>query len=425
MSHGRMRVALLSFGRSGGTGQYPAGLANGIANHADCYALVPSTHTELDLYDDAVNLVEFPDEWNRVAADTPYGVGWALSYPPTFAGILRRLRAIDPDVVHLPFYFLLPSIVSVPLVKALDVPVVATVHDPRTHDHGTDPDDVEMAAPFEWLPAPLKDRVVTHEGHRYGVDVMAHLRRLPSRLIDRVVVHGEGTYRQAVSVGYDEESLRVIPHGAYDQFGRDDGMETGDTPTVLFFGNLRKYRGTDRLPDIADALAERRDDFRIRVAGAMDDARRGTEWGQRTLDALRDHPRIDFTAGYVPSAEVKALFDEAAVVVLPYYDASMSGVVMTAYSFATPIVATDAGDLGWMVEKDGAGLVAEPNSVEAIADALDRLLSDGDLRARARENIRAARDQYRWENVGATTVELYAELVDGADEATVETPPTP
>lgn len=390
-----MRVALLSFGQFGGAGQYPAKLANGVAKHAECYALVPSTHTELEMYDDSVNLVEFPVEWEELADSSPFAVSRTLRQPTVMVEMLRRLRAVDPDVVHLPFYFLPPSILSVPLVKTLRKPVVATLHDPHSHEHEEKP---------------------------FGVDVMGRLRKLPSPLLDRVIVHGEDTYRQAASIGYDESALRVIPHGTYDQFGQSDGAESADTPTVLFFGHLRKYRGTDRLPAIADALADRRDEFRIQVAGTMDDDRRQTEWARRTLAALHDHPRIDIRDEYVPNEEVGALFDDASIALLPYYEATMSGVVMTAYSFATPLVATDTGDIGWMIEKDDTGLLAKTNSAEEIAAAVDRLLSDDDLRARLRSNIRGVRDQYSWENIGASTVELYEELVEETSARSVEAP---
>ena len=81
------------------------------------------------------------------------------------------------------------------------------------------------------------------------------------------------------------------------------------------------------------------------------------------------------------SVEKRAeLFARAAVVVLPYVEASQSGVVPVAYSFAKPVVATAVGGLPEAIDDGKTGYLVPPRDEHALADAVVRLLRAPDLR---------------------------------------------
>jgi glycosyltransferase involved in cell wall biosynthesis len=66
--------------------------------------------------------------------------------------------------------------------------------------------------------------------------------------------------------------------------------------------------------------------------------------------------------------------------VLPYIDASQSGVVSLAYSYGKAVVVTSVGELQGLVDDGITGLVVAPRDAGAIADAVVSLLLDADLR---------------------------------------------
>ena len=76
------------------------------------------------------------------------------------------------------------------------------------------------------------------------------------------------------------------------------------------------------------------------------------------------------------------LFQKAAVVVLPYLTASTSGVLVTAYSFAKPVVASSVGCLAEYVNDGETGFLVPSADFEKLADAIVKLLLDGELRHR-------------------------------------------
>lgn len=83
--------------------------------------------------------------------------------------------------------------------------------------------------------------------------------------------------------------------------------------------------------------------------------------------------------------------------------------VETQFSFRTrildyfwaglPVVATGGDLLAEIIERAGVGLTVPPEDVDALEDALYRMLTDDDLRARARSGAEQVVDDFRWSRV--------------------------
>ena len=110
--------------------------------------------------------------------------------------------------------------------------------------------------------------------------------------------------------------------------------------------------------------------------------------------------------------EVSQLFRQANVVVLPYIEATQSGVVPVAYTFGKPVVATTVGGLPEQVEHEQTGLLVPPRDERALADAVVRLLKDRDLRHRMGQNgKRKLEREWNPEVVARRTRVVYAEAL--------------
>jgi len=74
------------------------------------------------------------------------------------------------------------------------------------------------------------------------------------------------------------------------------------------------------------------------------------------------------------------LFQKCSVVVLPYVEASQSGVIPAAFGFRKPIISTDVGSLKEIIEHEKTGLIVPAKDAHKLADAIIRLLEDEKLR---------------------------------------------
>jgi glycosyltransferase involved in cell wall biosynthesis len=125
---------------------------------------------------------------------------------------------------------------------------------------------------------------------------------------------------------------------------------------------------------------------------------------------IRDNGRFEIYEGFVPGDVMADFFQRASLVALPYLSASTSGILMTAYVFGKPVVATSVGCLPEYVEDGVTGLLVPPADVEQLADAIARLLLDDSLRHRMGEN--AARwVQEEQKKVAVCSLRAYEEAI--------------
>jgi glycosyltransferase involved in cell wall biosynthesis len=114
---------------------------------------------------------------------------------------------------------------------------------------------------------------------------------------------------------------------------------------------------------------------------------------------------------YLTSAETAQLFQNASVVVCPYRDATQSGVVLTAYAFGVPVVATAVGGMPEYVVPEKTGLLVPVGDAAAVADAVCRILSDVAFAGRLREGTRAVeREELSWSATAKILLDTYMRI---------------
>jgi glycosyltransferase involved in cell wall biosynthesis len=112
----------------------------------------------------------------------------------------------------------------------------------------------------------------------------------------------------------------------------------------------------------------------------------------------------------IPYKEGAELFQRCSVVVLPYIDASQSGVIPTAYGFKKPVVVTDVGSIPEIVDDGVTGFIVPSKDPIALVDAIIKLLKDDGLRKQMGENAyKKLKTDLSWDKIVEKTVEVYKE----------------
>jgi glycosyltransferase involved in cell wall biosynthesis len=236
------------------------------------------------------------------------------------------------------------------------------------------------------------------------------------RQIDEVFFLSEAVRASFLrAVPFDRARTHVIPHGNEEIFRRCArpapdlrrryAIEPGDT-VALLFGLIRPSKG---LEDLLEAFALLRSEARLKLLIV------GHPTKFADMPALREkvrqlgiEDRVFIDPRYVRMEEVGALVDLATVVVLPYRNATQSGVLHLAYTFGRPVVASAAGGLGEAVVHGRTGLLIPPGEPETLAAAILEIARHPD-RARwmGMQARHAAETKHSWPNIASVILKTY------------------
>jgi glycosyltransferase involved in cell wall biosynthesis len=149
-----------------------------------------------------------------------------------------------------------------------------------------------------------------------------------------------------------------------------------DCELVLNVGRQEFQKGQLDLLDAAEILAARRPEFKLLIAG-----RRGNASAE--LERVSSRPALSGRVHFLGHRDdVPELLAAADVFAFPSHYEGLGGSVIEAMALGLPIVTTAVPALLEVVESGENALVVPPGRPGQLAEALDALLEDADLRAR-------------------------------------------
>jgi glycosyltransferase involved in cell wall biosynthesis len=209
----------------------------------------------------------------------------------------------------------------------------------------------------------------------------AYLLRL--RRIDRVLAPSRFV-ADAVHCDIGRVPTHVLPNGVT----LPATTPVRDTSRVLFVGRLEPVKGARVLVEAIGRIAHRRPDALLTLVGD------GTQRAEleRLVTDLGLTSRVSF-AGWLNADAVRSCYDAAALVVIPsVWPENFPTVALEALGVGRAIVGADVGGIPELVTTGENGLLVPPGNVEALAVALDDLLSDFNLlRAMGEQSARRGR----------------------------------
>lgn len=297
----------------------------------------------------------------------------------------RRFRDAAADLV-------IEDLNKVPLFSPLWArsPVVLLVH----HLFGTTAfggGSVPLAAATWLLERPL--------GRMYG--------ELPTQAVS------PSTARDLEARGFRADRIRVIPNGVdlerYGPGGND--VPRFPEPTLVHVGRLKRYKGIDLVMRSVALLRERGIIVRYLIAGRGD--------YEEELRALRAELGLEEQVellGFLSEEEKVRLFQRTWVHVLASEKEGWGLSNLEAGACATPTVGSDAPGVRDSVVHGRTGLLVPHGEVPALADALERIVKDAELRRRLGQEARAFAQGFTWERAADQT-EAHLEAVRAAGGA--------
>ncbi|HEX6447320.1 MAG TPA: DMT family transporter [Streptosporangiales bacterium] len=311
------------------------------------------------------------------------------------ADVAHVLAEVRPDVVHVQNHFLVGRTLC-RLAGRRGLPLVATNHFMP-----------ENLLPYLPLPAPVA-RLVTRLAWRDLARVFrpaAAVTTPTPTAAQLVAASGIGKRIEAVSCGIDLRRFREQPVAS----------RTGDTKRILFVGRLDAEKHIEDIVDALPAIREKVDaELVVAGKGNLRDAlgRRAAARG------VGQHVRF---LGFVPDADLPALYSTADVFCMPGTAELQSLVTLEAMATGRPVVAADAMALPHLCQDGRNGFLHEPRDVAELGRHVAAILADDDLRRRMGAQSLAIASEHEESRSLRRFEEIYGE-VTGYAVAPVENP---
>lgn len=254
--------------------------------------------------------------------------------------------------------------------------------------------------------------------------------KLQYQLADHIFVHTEKMKGQlAEEFAVPQNKVSVIPLGVNNTVpstsltSADAKRRLGlgvEEKVLLFYGRIAPYKGLEYLIAALGEVSKVDGNYRLIIAGSV---KSGDEYWQsieREIDSRGLRERILQRIEFIPDEETELYFKAADVLMLPYTEIFQSGVLILAYSFGLPVIASDVGAMRDDIIEGATGYVIRPKDPSDCAEKLKIYFSSPlyrELESRRQAIQNHANSRFSWAKVGEVTKDVYLRLLNGEKAA--------
>lgn len=354
------KVTLVSIGPRGAMGYYIACLANALVKHIKVKVVV-ADYMDEGYFDKNVEIIKI-----RTGTDRKRVLLTTFNFY-NFYKIWKIFSRLDTDIIHFtsshPWNFIISFFIKQPIVYTLHEPKVLFGENPLL--------------------------------------IFSYHLMIPRA--KKIIILAKTFKKYLLKKNIPKEKICQIPHGAFSLFRKWKRTDIKEEPMILFFGRIEKYKGIDYLLKALFLVKREIPEIKLTIAGP----------GNLTpyLKDIKRPLHLEILNSFIPDPKVAELFQRAKVIVLPYIEATQSGVPSIAYSFKKPVVATDVGGLSELIDDSKTGHLVKPKDAQALAQALIKVLKDDKKRKEMGEKgFEKMEREFSWEKIALKMVKVYEEV---------------
>jgi glycosyltransferase involved in cell wall biosynthesis len=244
------------------------------------------------------------------------------------------------------------------------------------------------------------------------------LRWLLRRPNSTVLVQNPDDYAVVAGLGVPKQSIALIGGSGVDVDVLTPLPEPPGPFTVGYVGRLLDDKGVRTLVRAHELLAQRGTAIKTLLAGDPDPSNPASI-PDNVLAAWTRAPDLQLL-GHVD--DIRSVWTQAHVAVLPSRREGLPKSLLEAAACGRPLIATDVPGCREIARNGVNALLVPWDNPQALADAIERLMKDRDLRTRfgaASRQIVAS--EYSSRRIASDTTALYARLLDGALSTKLQT----
>ena len=242
-----------------------------------------------------------------------------------------------------------------------------------------------------------------------GFAVRLLMRALLNRPRNAVLVQNPDDRAAVKALGISPDRIFLIPGSGVDTESLTPMPEPAGRITVGYVGRLLADKGVRSLVEAHKILSARGRDIRFLLAGEPDPANPASI-PQAEIDSWKQIDGIDLL-GHID--DIREVWAKSHIAVLPSRREGLPKSLLEAAACGRPIVATDVPGCREIARGNVNALLVPADDAPALAEAVDRLASDVELRRRFGAAGRAMVEaEFSEHHIGREIVALYAKLLD-------------
>jgi len=271
----------------------------------------------------------------------------------------------------------------------------------------------------------MKNRIARSDEERESPERIAAEQRILDRA-DRIVV---ATLAELTQLRFlykvNERKLVIIPPGVDtghfypippDEAKQYLGLNPEDR-MVLYVGRIEPLKGVSTLIEAMSCLKfkDKSGPVHLAIIGGEPDVtpeEMSTEMAH--LQKLSDDLAMDQTVVFLGKRGQNTLpyyYSAAEVLVMPSHYESFGMVALEAMACGTPVIASDVGGLGFLVQDGETGYTVPDGEPDKLCEKLTLLLGDQTLREKMGQRAVEVAQSYDWEKVAKQIVDVYEGLI--------------
>lgn len=325
-----------------------------------------NVYPELAVFDGYIDMDKF------FIANRTSNKSYSLSYWKKTFAIYRFIRKNNFDVIHTPCLLGVNRI----MLYLAGCKVVTTIHDP-----------------------------FPHTGEKKRMSIIN--RKIAIRYSDGITLLNNKQKEEFCSFyNVSTDKLCINKLGVYENIAlMASNILTQKQNNILFFGRISPYKGIEYLCQAMEIVRKEVPDASLTIAGS----------GKLYFDInpYLQKGYINLQNRFIQTKEIAAMLKRCSICVCPYTDATQSGVIMTSFALSKPVIASNVGGLGEMIEDGKSGLLVEPKNPIELANAIIKLLKNPNLLESMEAFIHESyyNGQDSWSHIAEVYIDFYKRIL--------------
>ena len=269
--------------------------------------------------------------------------------------------------------------------------------------------ELDFSFPFFSFPI-KKPKIIHSHGIFYDFFERHHISRfLLKHLAHLYIVISKKMKKEFMALGISENKIVHLPNSVDTDLFAPKGQKEDNL--LLFVGRISGGKGLHILIKSLQHIKER---IRLIVIGPPD---QNVNYFQNILKMIEEeNQRGEHEIKYLGAKDQNELvkwYQKASLFILPSFFEGFPVTILEALACETPVIATRVGGIPEIIKNNETGILISPNNPKSLAEAIQHLLENKDLRYKmGREGRKYVMKWHSIENVCKKLCAIYEQLID-------------